>query len=136
MVMSVTRGSGRARLVAGHRAFMSHVLTKVVGDTISASWDVTNTGETAGLVLLDIFLPVLGTGWTGDTVSVAPGQTLKLTVSGVISTLVPGTSYAGQLRVRAFAPATVAPGGIHDFVVTITEPVVNTVLTVTSPTLG
>lgn len=100
----------------------SHVLTKLVGDSISASWSVTNTGGLAATGFLDILFLVPGTAFTGPAVSIPPGATVTLEVSGVISTLVPGTTYASQVRVRAFAPATVAPGGVHDFTLTISAP--------------
>ena len=100
----------------------SHVLVKAVGDTITASWSVTNTGGTTALGFLDIFFPAPGSAFLGDAVSIPPGATVTLTVSGVISTLVPGTTYDAQVRVRAFSPATVAPGGVHDFTLTISAP--------------
>ena len=105
---------GKASLHAG-----SHVLTKAVGGTISASWQVTNTGGVGALaVWLDIFFPGTGTGFTGAGVSVPSGATVTLSVSGVITTIAPG-NYAAQVRVRALDQSTVAPGGVHDFTLTI-----------------
>ena len=122
MVMSVTRGgrNRRGRLAASLRAPRAHALTKAVGDTITGSWSVTNTGGTPVLGFLDILFPGPGTAFLGPTESIPGGATVTLTVSGVISALVPGNTYDAQLRIRALAPATVAPGGIHDFTLTIT----------------
>ena len=100
-------------LVAG-----SHVLVKVVGGTISASWLVTNTSGVRGFGGIDIFFPAFGTGFFGPTSEFAPGASMTLNVSGVITTLPPGT-HAAQVRIVALAPATVAPGGTHDFTLTI-----------------
>ena len=96
----------------------SHVLVKVVGQTISASWSVTNTGGVTGLGHLDIFFPSTGTGFFGGDVSIPAGGSATLSVAGVISSLVPGI-YAGEVEVRASAPATVAPGGKHPFTLTV-----------------
>ena len=97
----------------------SHVLVKAVGATISASWNVTNTGgAVAPGAWLDIFFPGTGTGFTGAGVSVPSGATVTLSVSGVITPIAPG-NYAAQVRVRALDQSTVAPGGVHDFTLTI-----------------
>ena len=97
----------------------SHVLVKALGDMINASWDVTNTGGVEGVGFIDIVIPALGTvGWTGPGQRIPPGATRTLTLSGQVSTLTPG-SYACQLRVRAASPSTVAPGGTHDFTITV-----------------
>ena len=110
-------------LVAG-----SHVLVKAVGGTITASWDVTNTGGAVSPgAWLDIFFPGTGTGFTGAAVGVPSGATVTLSVSGVITTLVPG-NYAAQVRVRALDQSTVAPGGTHDFTLTI-SPAAGAILT-------
>ena len=104
----------------------SHVLTKLVGDTISGSWSVKNTGG-AGFGRLDIFFPSLNTGFVGTATAIAAGATVTLSVSGVITTLVPGNTYAAELQVRAFSPGIVAPGGVHAFTVTI-PPLANAIL--------
>ena len=96
----------------------SHILTKAVGDTISASWEVINIGD-AGLAALDIFFPSLGTGFFGALTSIPAGLARILTVSGVISTLVPGTTYNGEVRVTPAAPSSMANNGIHPFTLTI-----------------
>ena len=96
----------------------SNVLVKRVGDSISASWQVTNTGGVTGLGFLEIFFPGTGTAFQGATSFIDPGATTTLTVTGNIGPIAPGT-YAAQVRVRALAPATVAPGGVHDFTLTI-----------------
>lgn len=105
----------------------SHVLVKAVGGTISASWLVTNTGGVFGLGFIEIFFPSVGTGFQGPGTDFPPGSAQTLNVSGVITTLAPGT-YAAQVRIRAFAPSTVAPGGTHDFTLTI-SPLGGAVLT-------
>ena len=130
MVASVTgRGrNGRAHLVAGRRSPRSHVLTKAVGDTISASWSVTNTGGAVSPgAWLDIFFPGTGTGFIGASVAVPSGATVTLSVSGVITPIAPG-NYAAQVRVRALDQSTVAPGGVHDFTLTI-PPLAGAILT-------
>ena len=105
----------KSSLVAG-----SHVLVKAVGNTITASWQVTNTGGVGGWGdLIMEFINPPGGAFLGDAQSIPPGGTVTLTLFGVITTLVPGTTYASRLRVRAFEPATVGPGGVHDFTVTI-----------------
>ena len=102
----------------------SHVLIKVLGDTISASWSVTNTGDISGVGGLDILIIGPNVGYIGPNVSIPAGATATLAVSGVLaSPLTPG-SYTGQLRLTAVAPATVAPGNVHNFSITITVPVV------------
>ena len=105
----------------------SHVLTKLVGDTISGSWSVKNTGGVSGFGRLDIIIPSLGTGWIGSLTAFAAGATITLSVSGVITTLVPGNTYTMELQIRAANPGIVAPGGIHTFSVTI-PPLANAVL--------
>jgi hypothetical protein len=105
----------------------SHVLTKAVGATITASWSVTNTGGVAAFGWLEIFFPGTGGTFLGTTVQIPAGATVTLSVSGVISAIAPGT-YAAQARVRAASPGTVAPGGIHDFTL-IVPPTAGAVLT-------
>jgi len=96
-------------------------LLKAVGDTISASWDVTNNSAIVRYALLDIFFIAPETAFTGLPVSIPPGATVKLAVSGVITTLVPGTTYNSQVRIREIpsAPNTAIPGGVFSFVLTI-----------------
>ena len=96
----------------------SHVLVKAVGTTISASWSVTNTGPAAG-GSLDIFFPAFGTGFFGGLTPIGAGATVTLSVSGTITTLPPGT-HAAEVRVLGQLGATVAPGGIHPFTLTVT----------------
>ena len=119
-VASVTRKGpkGRAHPTIGLISPSSHVLVKVVGATISASWSVTNTGGVTGLGHLDIFFPSTGTGFFGGDVSIPAGAAVTLSVSGAITSLAPGT-YSGEVEVRASAPATVAAGGKHTFTLTI-----------------
>ena len=124
MVASVTgRGrNGRAHLVAGRRSPSSHVLTKAVGDTISASWGVRNTGGVAGFGHLEFVFPSPGPGFydVGPSISIPAGATVTLTISSLITIpLVAGQIYAGELRVEALAPATVGPGGVHPFTLNI-----------------
>ena len=96
----------------------SHVLTKAVGGTISASWLVTNTGGVRAFGGIEIFFPAFATGFFGPTTDFPPGSAQTLNVSGVITTLPVGT-HAAQVRIVALAPATVAPGGTHDFTLTV-----------------
>ena len=112
MAMRVTgRGkTGRSRL-SPH----SHILTKAVGDTISASWDVMNTGGVSAFGALDILFPSLGIGFSGGLTNIPAGATVTLNVSGVITTLTPGTTYNAEVRAIAAEPATVAPGAVHPF---------------------
>ena len=111
----------KSSLVAG-----SHVLVKAVGTTISATWSVTNTGGVSGLGALDMVFTPVGTpfspasvGFFGTLTSIPGGATVTLSVSGVITSLLPGTTYNAEVRIKAASPATVAPGGVHPFTVTI-----------------
>ena len=122
-IISVTarRRNGRAMLSP-----QSHVLTREVGNTISATWSVTNTGGVRGFGALDMVFTPVGTpfgpasvGFFGALTSIAVGVTVTLTVSGAITTLLPGTTYNAELRVIAATPATVGPGGVHPFTLTI-----------------
>ena len=104
----------------------SHVLVKVVGNTISASWSVTNTGGVSAFGALDMVFTPVGTpfspasvGFFGALTSIPGGATVTLSVSGVITSLLPGTTYNAEVRVKAASPATVAPGGVHPFTLTI-----------------
>ena len=106
----------------------SHVLVKAVGNTITASWSVKNTGGVSAFGALDIFFLTPGTGFFGALTSIPAGATVTLSVSGVITTLLPGTTYNAEVRVRAAAPATVAPGGVHPFTLTI-SPTAGAILT-------
>ena len=116
MAMRVTgRGkTGRHRLSP-----RSHILTKAVGDTITASWGVTNPGGVSAFAALDIFFPSLGTGFFGVLTSIPAGATVTLSVSGTITALTPGTTYNAEVRVTPAASATVAPGAVHPFTLTI-----------------
>ena len=96
----------------------SHILTKAVGETIRASWDVISIGD-AGFAALDIFFPSLGTGFFGALTSIPAGLARTLTVSGVISTLVPGTTYNAEVRVTPAAPSSMANNAVHPFTLTI-----------------
>mgnify|MGYP001582591557 CR=1 FL=1 len=108
----------------GHRGGLSprsHVLVKVVGDTINASWSVQNTGGVSAQGALDIVFPALGgIGFFGQLTSIPAGATVTLSVSGVITSLTPGT-HGAELRAIAAAPATMGPGGVHPFTVTVPE---------------
>lgn len=98
----------------------SHVLIKAVGSTITASWSVTNTGAVVAFGALDIVFPADGgIGFFGSLVSIPAGATVTLSVSGIFTALSVGT-HTAEVRVKAAAPATVAPGGVHPFTVTIT----------------
>lgn len=121
-MMEEEKGTRFARWKEGLVA-RSHVLTKLVGDTISATWNVTNTGGGSAQGAIDIVFLPSGNGFFGNLVNIVPGQTILLSVSGVITALVPGTTYQAEVRIRAALPATVAPGGVHSFTVTIPSPV-------------
>ena len=129
---SVTRRSrnGRAHLVAWRRngramlSPQSHSLAKDVGDTISASWIVTNTGNVIGSGALEFFFPAPGPGFWDKSADIAlqPGQRMTFTLSSLLtSPLVPG-SYTGELRIVPLAPATVGPGSVHTFTLIIRAP--------------
>ena len=119
MAMRVTGRNRDGGLVANRRSPQAHVLTKAVGDTITASWRVTNTGGVSAFGALDIFFLTPGTGFFGALTNIPAGATVTLSVSGVITTLLPGTTYNAEVRVRAAAPATVAPGGVHPFTLNV-----------------
>ena len=123
-VESVTR-KGRnagAQLVPGRISASSHVLVKVVGQTISASWSVTNTGGTSAQGALDISFPGVAGLIFGPVMTIPAGGTMTLTVSGPTPNLAPGT-YSGNVLVSAVSPATVALGGIHPFTLTVSASV-------------
>ncbi len=110
MVASVTGRGGRGQPAR------SHMLVKTVGGTISASWDVTNTGGGAALGWVEIAFPGQKTVFRGPEIQIPAGATMALTVSGVIA-LAPG-SYRAQVRIRAMTPATVL-GGNHRFILQV-----------------
>lgn len=106
--------NGSAQLHPG-----SHVLTKAMGGTITASWDVRNNGTVAAFGFLEMGFSGTPGVFQGDAVQIPGGATATLFLSGVINTLVAGTTYAGQLQIRAFSPGTVGPGSTHNFTLTI-----------------
>ena len=122
MVRYVTgegRGNGRTHLVAGRRSPSSHVLTKVVGDVVFATWAVTNTGGVTAEGFLELFFTITDPlPWVGTKVSIPPGATVTLDIGRTVPLMASGT-YAARVRVAATAPATVAPGGVHNFTLTI-----------------
>ena len=101
----------------------SHVLTKVLGSSVTGSWAVTNNGEKGGAGGLDIEIFIPGgpsVGFVGPTTNIPAGGTATLSVSGALaSPLVPGQTYNARLRLTAVAPARVGPGATHDFTVTV-----------------
>ena len=119
-VASVTRKGrkGRAHPTIGALSPSSHVLVKVVGATISASWSVTNWGGVTGSGALDMSFPGVAGLIFGPVMSIPAGATVILTVAGPTPSLAPGT-YSGNVLVTPISPATVAPGGIHTFTLTV-----------------
>ena len=117
-VSNVTGHRNGAALLARLLSPRSHVLVKVVGGTISASWDVTNTGGIAAFGHLTIASQATGGGVAGGDFLIAAGATLTLSVSATIVSIAPG-SYPSKVILAALAPATIAPGGVHDFTLTI-----------------
>lgn len=107
----------RAGLVAH-----SHVLIKIAGSTISASWSVSNIGGVSGTGFLSIAFPGLAGPILGGNVSIPAGGMATLTVSGPMPALAPGFTYDAQLVLNVEPPATVAPGGIHFFTITVPAP--------------
>jgi hypothetical protein len=119
MVARVTRSRG-AGLGARLLSPKSHVLVKAVGGTINASWAVTNTGGADGFADLFMVFLVPGSFFTSTGSVIRPGATVTLTLSGVITTLVPGTTYAAELRIRQGTPSgTPIIVAVHPFMLTI-----------------
>lgn len=97
----------------------SHVLVKRVGDVVFATWAVTNTGGVTAEGFLELFFTITDPlPWVGTKVSIPPGATVTLDIGRTVPLMASGT-YAARVRVAATAPATVAPGGVHNFTLTI-----------------
>lgn len=105
----------------------SHALVKAVGDTITARWDISNTGGTDGFAFLQMVFIQPGSSFTGSGLFIPAGATVTLTLSGVINTLVAGQTYQAELRARTTSPG-VVKDGIHPFSLTI-SPAAGSILT-------